>query len=933
LKAGKSEEKKMMERKKWIVLLLVYSLLSLLGMTFAEDEKALPFAAELKEAKFAHTEYQSILFGSLHWKLKGKLMKLNPVSKISLVRVGKEEENIDLNLGTQSSFVVQLTAGDCEIRSVFSEGRWYRLGHSFTLTKGAICYVGDFILDRKTEQIDSYDYQFTIDAELNKKKFNQANSAWSQMIRYLPSELKSQDGKLNLFIPSLAPGLQDVKREEKNLVKGAENGDLATVEEYIVAKRPIDEPDNSQRTPLMAALQAKNTEIAERLLAAGAAVEARDNDGWTPVMYALGFSLPDFARYLLEKGADVKPVSKTGWTPLHLAARYNQSENARLLIEKGADILAKTNKGTTSLSMALQYSDQSLALYLMDHGAEGNIAESDGWTPLMTALRYGKAECASRLIKEGVDINRTTNDGWTELMFAIRNDHSDLALALRGKDADPSASNKDGLTPLYLAAKYGSMEVVQDLLEKKVPLNPVSNEGWTPLHQALSAERGEVALLLISKGADLTKKTVNGWNPLHLALRNNQAQAAKVLIQKGAGLEEVLPDGWTPLMLALRYNQSENARILIEKKADAQSALPNGWTALHFAIDYGQPENARLLIAKGASKTVLTPEGKSPVDLAQAKGYSEIVRLLGGPVTPQAPTTPAKTGLSASAAVTTPPASWLPGLLGQFIPPRTGVTIVSAGDCGAHMSLCSAQIELSGSKKSALDGFKQDLMAAGWRLDQAIGAPSESGSLGNPNLWGLLNVVKEHFNITMLFLSNQKSGGKTIVDINLMNRQAGADMAAFISKIPRVIVTPAIPKERFVASPWAFTLKSANWCGPVMEKDIGCGTSKYTYTAEGEGMDLLKFEMLLESEDKKPIKDRFMKIAIRLRDKQGKIYTPVLAGTSSGDYFNLSQGGMQSALVPMQATSDMDWVFALPRGTIVDALLWPGLDEISLINK
>ncbi len=953
-----------MERKSRGFLCLICLALSIAVPTWADEkETPVPFAAALSAGKFSQPSYNAVLFGSLHWKNKGRVMKSAPVSKISLIRTGKQEERVDLDLGVDGIFVLQLSPGACEIRSVFSEGRWYTLGHSFSLDKGMVCYVGNIFLDRSADQLDYYDYRFTIDTELNLKKFNQTGSAWSTAIRMIPAELRTQEGKMNLFVPTASAGIQSVKRQDKNLVKAAEQGDRMTVEQYLSAKRPVDLGDEKKRSPLMAALQAQETAIAERLLSAGASLEIKDEDQWTPLMFALGFSQPAFAKTAIEMGADVTPTSKTNWTPLHLAARYAQSENARLIVDRGADINARTNKGVTPLSMALQYSDEDLALFLLDRDAVGDTVENDGWTPLMTAVRFEKPNAARRLIQQGVDINRRNNDGWTALMIAIRHDQNNLALELLNKGADAACANTDGMTPLYFAAKFGSIELLQALLSKKVPVNPVSKDGWTPLHQALSAERNDASMLLIEHGADLSKKTKNGWTALHLALRNTLPEVAKLLIEKNLGVDEALPDGWTPLMLALRYNQAENARLLIrrkaginsrnkdgwsplmhalrydqaenaklliEKGADPKTSIPNGWTALHFAIEYGQPENASLLIAKGAVKEALNPDGKTALMLAQAKGYVEIVRLLGGApaITRGAPLSEPATGLSVSAQ------SWLPGLLGQFIPPRPGVRIIKADHCDASASLCSAQLEFPGTRKAALESFKQDLMAAGWRLDQAVSAGGENEAMGgNVNIWGLLNVIKDQYNITMLILSRHKSGDKTVVDVNLMNRNPGMDYAAFARQIPRVIVTPKIPTDRFLTDSWAFTLISADWCGSKIEKDMGFGTPKYSYTAHGEGMDLLKIRLLLESTDKKPIKDRFMKIDIRLRDKQGRLHSPVLVGTSSGDYFNLSQGGAQSALVPMQASSEMDWVFSLPQGTIVDALLWPGIEAIDLKHQ
>ena len=947
-----------MERSK-ATGVIVWILVAMLSLPFlqAEEEKAPPFASGMKEGKFSHKDYSAVVFGSLNWKRKGKTVKEQIPARLSLVRKGKTEEVVKVDIDNEGNFILQVTPGDCEIRSLFSRGRGYTLGHSFTLGKNTVCYIGEMTLDCSGDTLDYYDYRFTIDSELNPKKLNRQGSSWMAAIRLIPAELRKADGKMDIFVPNVKEEVQRPRREEKNLVKAAENGDMITVEAYLAAKRPLDAGDAKGRTPLMAALQAGERTIAERLLLAGADLEKVDEDGWTPLMFALGFSQPDIAKKLIEKGVEIATVSKTGWSPLHLAARYNMVENARMLIEKGADIQAKTGKGGTALSMALQYSDEDLALWLLDRGADGNCVEGEGWTPLMTALRYGKPKAARRLLDGGADIHPVTHDGWSALMFAVRNDLKDIALDLISRGANPQAANKKGFSTLHLAAKYGSIVVLETLLNQKIPLSPVDNEGWTPLHQALREERGEAALMLMARGADLTRKTADGWNPLHLALRNNQAQAARQLILKGAGLAETLPDGWNPLMLALRYGQAENARLLIERKAglnarnsdgwsplmhalrydqgfnarlliekgaDPKSSIPNGWTALHFAIEFGQPENARLLIAKGAVKDARNPDGKTALELAQAKGYSEIVRLLGGD--PLKKTSPASLPAASGA-------SWLPGPMGQFIPQRPGARIIKADRCGEGSSLCSAQLEMPGSKKEALEGFKRDLIAAGWRLDQAISAPNEKGTLGNPALWGLLNVIRDSYNITMLILSDQKSGGRTVVDISLINRNPGFDAAAFARQLPRVIVTPSLPAGRFEADDWCFTLKKAEWCGPKIDKDMGFGTPKTTYTAQGEGMDLLRIQLLLEARDNKPIQDRFMKIAIRLRDKQGNLYSPVLVGTSTGDYFNLSQGGMQSAMVPMQPQSDMDWVFALPRGSIVEALIWPGLEPISLLAR
>lgn len=529
---------------KYCLFLIVVLLLGALEAPADENSKA-PFAAALLRDNFGHESYQSVIFGSLGWSLKGRRMKTQPSFLLSFVRPGEKPETVHIEPDSGGNFVLQVIPGECELQSVFSEGRWYRLGHVFSVDEGSVTYLGQLSVDCTADTLDYYEYRFSIDTALNQRVFNRPGSAWMTAIGRIPAKLKNAEAKMNIRVPNITSGILTLNREEKSLVKAAENGDMRTIEAFLAAKRPLDEPDKTQKTPLMAALQAKKTSIARRLLDSGAALELKDKDGWTPLMFALGFTETELALEIMDAGAELGSVSNTGWTPLHLAARYNQSEPAKRLLEKSADLQAKTNRGATPLSLALQYADEEMALSFLDHGAEGNAVESDGWTPLMTALRYGKPNAARRIIAAGADIQRVNNDGWNAFLIAIRNDQSPIALELIGKGADTAMANKDGLTPLYLAAKYGSMDLIEAILAKKVTLDPVTQDGWTPLHQALNAKRGDVAQLLIGKGADISKKTMNGWSPLHIALRNGLAEVSRLLIQKNIGLHEALPDGWS----------------------------------------------------------------------------------------------------------------------------------------------------------------------------------------------------------------------------------------------------------------------------------------------------------------------------------------------------------------------------------------------------
>ena len=92
-----------------------------------------------------------------------------------------------------------------------------------------------------------------------------------------------------------------MKKNEKNLIKFAEEGDLAGVQEYLEKGTNINAKDDDGRTALMLALIFEHLEIAKCLVEnsfAGADVNASDEDGYTPLMYASKNGHLNIVRYL-----------------------------------------------------------------------------------------------------------------------------------------------------------------------------------------------------------------------------------------------------------------------------------------------------------------------------------------------------------------------------------------------------------------------------------------------------------------------------------------------------------------------------------------------------------------------------------------------------------------------------------------------------------
>jgi hypothetical protein len=127
-----------------------------------------------------------------------------------------------------------------------------------------------------------------------------------------------------------------------------------------------------QKEMIKAAKTGDVARVEELLLADAALIGATDTDGSTPLHYAVWKGHQEVVVKLLEAGADVKAHNRNehwGTTPLHAAAHANRSAIEQLLIEHGAEIEAKDSKGKTPLDHTTYHNSRAAAKLLQKHGA------------------------------------------------------------------------------------------------------------------------------------------------------------------------------------------------------------------------------------------------------------------------------------------------------------------------------------------------------------------------------------------------------------------------------------------------------------------------------------------------------------------------------------------------------------------------------------
>jgi ankyrin repeat protein len=305
-------------------------------------------------------------------------------------------------------------------------------------------------------------------------------SSWRALKAHVDKLLKPESATVAPDDVQVAQFLRDVRTGNLEAVRAA----LIATPALVNSNGP--HPHWGGRPqPLHMAIEAKNREAFDLLLAAGADVNGINlpYEGWSPLMLTEHNEQSDMRKELLKRGAHIG-----------LAEALVFADDARLdkLLQRGKSALAARAPGGGSW---LSHARTPFAIdRLLELGAP--IDKPDVWetTPIEQMSRLGKRglPLLRHLLKRGVAAKPQE--------FARLGDRETLESLIA---ADPSIARIDEV--LIGAADFGHIEIVKWLLERGANANARSSIGsqGTALHTAAWEGNLELVKVLVSAGADI----------------------------------------------------------------------------------------------------------------------------------------------------------------------------------------------------------------------------------------------------------------------------------------------------------------------------------------------------------------------------------------------------------------------------------------------
>jgi len=167
-------------------------------------------------------------------------------------------------------------------------------------------------------------------------------------------------GKVAEISEALGTGIDQANRDAL-LNLASRYGQVEVISLLLENGASAEAKDKLGRTSVLSAVQSRNAEAVDVLLARGADVNARDAQQGTALQRAAGsFGNQAMVEALIKAGADVNAADKNGQTPLMWAARWGDSGRVQALVDGGANVNLRDSKGMSALDYARNRRDKDV---------------------------------------------------------------------------------------------------------------------------------------------------------------------------------------------------------------------------------------------------------------------------------------------------------------------------------------------------------------------------------------------------------------------------------------------------------------------------------------------------------------------------------------------------------------------------------------------
>ncbi len=420
---------------------------------------------------------------------------------------------------------------------------------------------------------------------------------------------------------------QGIEPSGQALLTAVTAGNSQHIEWLIVAGVTTEEKDAKGKTPIMLALENKDSSSFLKLLEAKANVNATTADRVSVLGIAVERSDDVVIDRLISAGARGHGLMPSGDEILPWAIRHDRAHIVDAIIKSGADPRAKDREGNSLLHIAMSSGQRKITESLIELGADPAGLNSIGETALHQAFRQNWLDLVPRLATAGADPNVRSADGLTLLDKAVADQNADQISLLIKVGANPNSRDPAGkvASPLLKTFNRGDAKLFQIFLEHQV-LPPEKNwNSW--LEKSFEIRQPEIARLLLKHGASASERRADGLYLVEAAVIAQEATFVKMLLESGnpAGNSLIMASaqgdlemvnllisggqpvnqkhhssGDTPLNAAIRAKHDPVAALLIEKGADTNSSLREGQSVLHLALATGCAQTVKTLLDAGA---------------------------------------------------------------------------------------------------------------------------------------------------------------------------------------------------------------------------------------------------------------------------------------------------------------------------------------------